>query len=68
MNKEESLNFLQSCMEKLKTASEQDIQFFKDIYRKDCVSSVESSDFEFVFPINELQYNYEVNKEFDLDE
>lgn len=34
MSKEESLAFLQNCMEKLNTASEQDIQFFKDVYQK----------------------------------
>ena len=54
MNKEESLAFLQSCMEKINTASEQDIQFFKDVYQKDCVLLMSSSDFKFVFPTNDL--------------
>ena len=67
MNKEESLAFLQSCMEKLNTASEQDIQFFKDVYQKDCVLPTASSDFEFVFPTNDLQCNYVISNEFDLD-
>ena len=35
MNKEESLNFLQSRIEKVKDASEQDIQFYKEVYDKE---------------------------------
>lgn len=35
MNKEESLNFLQSRIEKVKNASEQDIQFYKEAYDKE---------------------------------
>lgn len=67
MSKEESLAFLQNCMEKLNTASEQDIQFFKDVYQKNCVLLTEPSDFEFVFPTNDLQCNYVISDEFDLD-
>lgn len=32
MNKEKSLAFLQSCIEKVKKATEQDIQFYKEVY------------------------------------
>lgn len=67
MNKEESLTFLQSCMEKVMNASAQDIQFYKEVYKLDCVPSTEVSDFEFVFPTIDLQCNYEINGEFDLD-
>lgn len=35
MNKEESLTFLQSCIEKVKKATEQDIQFYKEVYDKE---------------------------------
>lgn len=35
MNKEESLDFLQSRIEKVKNASEQDIQFYKEVYDKE---------------------------------
>ena len=34
MNKEKSLTFLQSCIEKVKKATEQDIQFYKEVYDK----------------------------------
>ena len=57
MNKEESLTFLQSCMEKVKMASEQDIQFYREVYRLDCVSPTETSDFEFVLPAIDLVSN-----------
>ena len=32
MNKEESLAFLQNCIEKAKRATAQDIQFYKEVY------------------------------------
>lgn len=67
MNKEESLTFLQNCMEKLKNMSEQDVHFFKDAYRKDCVHATGSMDFNFVFPTNEVLFNYDIKNEFDLD-
>lgn len=35
MNKEKSLTFLQSCIEKVKKATEQDIQFYKEVYDKE---------------------------------
>lgn len=35
MNKEESLDFLQSRIEKVKNASEQDIKFYKEVYDKE---------------------------------
>ena len=35
MNKEESLAFLQSCIEKVKNATKQDIQFYKEVYEKE---------------------------------
>lgn len=50
MDKEENLKFLQKCMEKVNRASAKDIQFYKDVYKKDCVLSadnVESSIYEF---------------------
>ena len=34
MNKQESLTFLQSCIEKVKNATEQDIQFYKEVIVK----------------------------------
>lgn len=44
MNKEKSLTFLQSCIEKVKKATEQDIQFYKEVYYKeDILMDVESN-------------------------
>ena len=40
MNKEESLAFLQSRIEKVKNATEQDVQFYKEVYdRRDSLSN-----------------------------
>ena len=36
MNKEESLSFLQSCIDKVNQVTEQDIQFYRKMYNKDC--------------------------------
>lgn len=38
MNKQDSLVFLQSCIEKVKRATGQDIQFYKEVYNRECVS------------------------------
>ena len=64
MNKEKSLTFLQSCIEKVKKATEQDIQFYKEVYDKEYVLSNKNSEFEFVFPADN---KYEINDEFELD-
>ncbi len=63
MNKQESLTFLQSCIEKVKNATEQDIQFYKEVYSKECIPTEKTSEFEFVFPANDIKYEYE----FELD-
>ena len=35
VNKEESLAFLQNCIEKVKRATAQDIQFYKEVYDRE---------------------------------
>lgn len=35
LNKEESLAFLQNCIEKVKIATAQDIQFYKEVYDRE---------------------------------
>lgn len=40
MNKEESLSFLQSCIDKVNLATEQDIQFYREMYDKNCTISI----------------------------
>lgn len=67
MNKEESLTFLQSCMEKVKNASAKDIQFYKELYRLNCALTPEVSDFEIIFPANDAGYSFEINDSFKLD-
>ena len=67
MNKEESLTFLQSCMDNVKKTKKKKKQKKKEFYRLDCVSPTESSDFEFVLPAIDLQCNCEINDEYDLD-
>lgn len=66
MSKQESLNFLQSCIEKVKNATDCDIQFYKDVYKKDCTFASEISDFEFVFPIAECGVKYEIKDTFEV--
>lgn len=59
MNKQESLTFLQSCIEKVKEATAQDIQFYKEVYNRDCISIEKTFEFEFVFPVKtQMEYNF----------
>lgn len=44
MNKEESLSFLQSCIDKVNLATAQDIQFYREMYDKDCAMPITESD------------------------
>ena len=64
MIKEESLSFLQNCIEKVKNATEQDVQFYKEIYDKECNFVKNSSEFEFVIPDNSIKY--EINNKFKI--
>lgn len=67
MNKEESLSFLQSCIDKVNLATAQDIQFYREVYNKDCTMSMNASEFEFVFPTGDFAYKYEINSVFELE-
>lgn len=60
MNKEESLSFLQSCIDKVNIATAQDIQFYREVYNKDCTMSMNASEFEFVFPTDDFAYNRQI--------
>ena len=66
-NKEESLSFLQSCIDKVNLATAQDIQFYREMYNKDCAMPMKSSEFEFVFPTDDFAYKYEINTVFELE-
>lgn len=37
MGKQESLDFLQGCTEKVKNATDRDIQFYKEVYNREYV-------------------------------
>ena len=44
MDKEESLSFLQSCIDKVNLATAQDIQFYREMYNKDCDMPIMEAD------------------------
>ena len=44
MNKEESLSFLQSCIDKVNLATAQDIQFYRETHNKDCAIPIIEAD------------------------
>ena len=67
MNKEECLSFLQSCIDKVNLATAQDIQFYREVYDKDCTMSMNASEFQFVFPTDDFAYKYEINSVFELE-
>lgn len=50
MNKKDSLNFLQSCIDRITNASEEDIEMFRMKYDMHCMESLASSEFEFISP------------------
>lgn len=47
MNKEETLSFLQNCIDKVNLATAQDIQLYREMYDKDCATPME---FDLVSP------------------
>lgn len=50
MKKEESLSFLQSCIDKIALATEEDIKRYQEIYEEECSIPLVSDDFEFLYP------------------
>lgn len=65
MNKNESLSFLQNCIERVKNASCDEKRKYKEIYNSICSDIDWESSFEFILPTNEC--NYEMTNSFDLD-
>ena len=55
MNKKDSLNFLQSCIDKIANASEEDIEMFRMKYDMHCMEPMISSEFEFIVCIMGLK-------------
>ena len=62
MNKKESLAFLQSCIDAINDATDEDIALFQESYTINCVQSIISSDFEFVPPVEVVDCLYETNE------
>ena len=50
MNKEDSLAFLNKCLEKLDSASNEDISRYKAAYNKNCSSYLSCGSFDFCAP------------------
>ena len=50
MSKNDSLNFLQSCIDRIANASEEDIEMFRMKYDMHCMEPMISSEFEFISP------------------
>ena len=50
MNKRDSLNFLQSCIDRIANASEEDIEMFQMKYGMYCMEPLTSSEFELILP------------------
>ena len=51
MKKKDSLKFLQSCIDKISNASEEDIEMLRMKYDMYCMKPLISSEFEFIPPI-----------------
>ena len=63
MNKEESLAFLQNCIEKVKRATAQDIQFYKEVYDRECDSKERMSEREEETEISRYEGDSKMKKE-----
>ena len=59
MDKNESLDFLQSCIDSINVATLDEIALLQKAYEISCVAPIVSSDFEFVHPSDLSTYLYE---------
>lgn len=50
MNKQDSLAFLQSCLDKLNDITEEDIRIFQNKYEEECETQLVHSEFQFIPP------------------
>lgn len=62
MDKNESLAFLQSCIDSINVATLDEIALLQKAYEINCVAPIVSSDFEFVHPSDLSTYLYERTK------
>lgn len=62
MNKEESLAFLQSCIDNINTASDEEVAFLQGVYTEKCTLSIEDSLFEVIPPPDIVECLFEINE------
>ena len=62
MDKNESLAFLQSCIDSINVATLDEIALLQKAYEINCVAPIVSSDFEFVHPCDLSTYLYQRTK------
>ena len=62
MNKRESLDFLQSCIDRINVATDEEIAVFQESYALNCIEFVESLDFQFIPPTDSDSCLYEKNE------
>lgn len=61
MNKKKSLDFLQSCIDRVQAASDEEIKRYREAYISNCIEQNFSSAFEFISPMDDDGYLYETN-------
>lgn len=59
MDKKESLAFLQSCIDRVNSATSEEIKTFQNIYASKCLIPLVSSEVEFLPPVNSKEYSFE---------
>lgn len=62
MNKEESLAFLQKCIDHVNMASDEEVAFLQEAYMAKCTSSIEDSLFEIIPPLDIVECLFETNE------
>lgn len=62
MDKRESLAFLQSCIDRINVATDEEIAMLQKSYALNCIEFLESSDFQFIPPTDSDSCLYEKNE------
>ena len=66
MTREDSLAFLEKCLNEVKNASEEEIEKLRKVYEKNCSTMLASDEFEFVTPTGVDNKDVEVTENIDL--
>lgn len=62
MNKEESLAFLQNCIDNINVVSDEEVAFLQEVYMAKCTSSIEESLFEVIPPLDIDECLFEIKE------